>query len=519
NGATDPVVFGFTTAPNIIDNQSDASGTQAIQAADITLTTSALAAADINQGTSNNIIYAAQMSVATEPVVVNNIQFAFSGTQDANDLVIISIYFNPAAPTIAGSTLLNNSPATFASGHSYNIPLSSSMAIGSSGYFIIALNVNPTATDNNTVKINGATDPVVFGFTTAPNIINNQSDAAGIKTIQASDISVNTSPIAASNFQPGSSNNIVYVAQLSVATEPVVVNDIQFTLNGTFDADDLTIASIYFNPSTPTITGSTLLNNTVATFPPGHSYNIALSNGMVFPSVGYYIIAVNVSATATIGNTVQINGAANPVIFGFTTAPNITNTQTDIGGIHTLPVDFINIGASASTGTVEVVWTIGTEVNVDKYIIERCGDGSSFTSIGQIKATNAGTGIIKYTLLDMRPLAGNNFYRISAIDKEGHVVYSPVVKISPGKVKENIAIYPNPVARDRRATLELRDLPRENYRVTMFNSQGQLVMQQVIQHEGGTRVQTIDVQKLPAGIYTIQVRSRNNQFLKRLLVE
>ncbi len=69
----------------------------------VTLTTSSVAAADIAQGTNNNIVYAVRMDVASLPVTVNSIQFTLTGTHDNNDLIVFHIYFNPTAPTIAGA--------------------------------------------------------------------------------------------------------------------------------------------------------------------------------------------------------------------------------------------------------------------------------------------------------------------------------------------------------------------------------------------------------------------------------
>jgi len=60
------------------------------------------------------------------------------------------------------------------------------MAIGDQGYFVVAVSVSNTATVGKTVKENGATDPIVFGFSTAPNITDNQANNTGVKTISAS---------------------------------------------------------------------------------------------------------------------------------------------------------------------------------------------------------------------------------------------------------------------------------------------------------------------------------------------
>ncbi|MEO6732587.1 MAG: T9SS type A sorting domain-containing protein, partial [Ferruginibacter sp.] len=499
--------------------QTDAAGTQTIQAADITLTSSTVAAADINQGTSNNIIYITQMSVATEPVLVNNIQFTLSGTHDVNDLETVLVYFNATSPVFAGSTFLGSAVATFAAPHAYSINISRAMAVGSTGYFIILANVNSGATDNNTVKINGATNPVVFGFTTTPNVTNTQTDAAGIQTIQAADITLNTSPVATSNFTPGSNNNIVYVTQMTVATEPVVVNNIQFTLSGTHDANDLTTVLVYFNATSPVFAGSTFLGSAVATFAAPHAYSISISRAMATGSTGYFLILVNVSPTGTVGNTVAINGATAPVVFGFTTTPNVVNNQVDNGGMHTLPVNFISVSAASKPGGVTVEWKLGAELNIDKYIVERSNDAVSFYTVGQVSATGGGANTINYNWLDASPSAGNNFYRIRAVSHDGRVQYSPVIKIDIKNGKIDISIYPNPVIKNGVLNLNLQNLQKDNYTITLFNYQGQQLAKKTIQHQGGISVQPIALPNIAAGMYSIEVRNENVQFIKTFKAE
>ncbi len=518
DGSTNPVVFGFTTSPNIINSQRNVAGIQTIQASDITLTTSTLAAGNINQGTNNNIVYIAQMNVGTEPVNVNNIQFTLNGTLDANDLSVVSIYYNPTAATISGSSLVNNAVATFASGHTYSIPISTSNPIGSAGYFIIAVNVSSSATDNNTIQIDGATNPVVFGFTTSPNIINSQSNAAGKQTIQASDITLTTSAVAANNFSAGTNNDIVYVTQMSVATEPVNVNNIQFTLNGTFDANDLTVVSIYYNSTAATISGSSLVNNAVATFASGHTYSIPISTINPIGSAGYFIIAVNVSPSATTGNTVKINGLTDPVLFGFTTTPNVTNNQTDLAGLHTLPLQFVGIKAYEKNSFVAVEWKVAAELNIDRYFVERSANGTIFNAIGQKIADGSSTAIT-YSLADVSPLPGNNFYRINALNKDGKPIYSSIVRIYYGKGKEGFSVYPNPVIKNQQLTFELQNLKKDNYIVSLFNQQGQLVIKQSVEHAGGNSVQTMNLPKMAAGIYSIEVESSNIKFVKPLIIQ
>ncbi len=519
NGATNPVVFGFTTAANVTNNQTDAAGVQTIQAADVTLTSSAIAAANIGQGTNSNIVYATRMAVATEPVTVNSIQFTLSGTHDLDDLGLVTVYFNGSAPTVSGASFLGNIAASFAAPHTYNIAISRTITAGSAGYFIIVANVNTDATDNNTIKLDGAANPVVFGFTTIANVINNQTNVAGIQTIQAADVTLSTSPVSSNTFAPGTNNNVIYVAQMSVVTEPVTVNNIQFTLSGTHIANDLTLATIYFNAAAPTVSGASFLGNIASNFAAPHTYNVNISTTIAAGSGGYFIIVVNTSAGAVIGNTIKIDGSADPVIFGFTTTPNITNNQTDNGGLHILPISFISVRAFENSNGVNIEWKVTNELNTDTYSVERSADGRAFNSIGKMNATGSGLNISTYSLPDAQPFTGNNFYRISALNKDGKTELSPVVKISLNKGGKGISIYPNPVVKNRSLNLQFQNLSKGTYTVNIFNQQGQRVLNEIIVHRGGNSVQPVLLPKIAAGLYSVEVRNLDTKYVKSIMVE
>ncbi|MEJ7586948.1 MAG: T9SS type A sorting domain-containing protein, partial [Ferruginibacter sp.] len=350
--------------------------------------------------------------------------------------------------------------------------------------------------------------------TTSPNVTNSQSDVAGVQTIQAADIILSTSPVPTSTFTPGSNNNVVYIAQMTVATQPVVVNNIQFAFTGTHDVNDLETVLVYFNAASPVFAGSTFIGSAVATFAAPHTYNINISRPMPMGSTGYFIIVVNVSPTGTIGNTVVINGATDPVIFGFTTMPNITNSQMDNGGLHTLPVNFLNVTASNKSAGVQIDWTVNAELNIGKYIVERSADGRSFSQVGETNANIGGASTFSYNLFDPRPSPGNNFYRVRAISKDGRVQYSPIVKININNGKTGISIYPNPVVKNGLLNLNLQNLKKDHYSITIFNNQGQQVLRKTIQHAGGNSVQTVNLPVMAAGVYTLEVKNEEIKFIK-----
>ena len=472
--------------------------------ADVTLTTSATAASNIMQGSSTNILYIAKMNVATAATTVSSVDIPISGTVNATDLTAIYVYFNASTPSISGASLLNGIVPTFGAPHTFTINLSQAMAIGSSGYFIVTANTSATAVDGHTIVINGATAPVVFGFTTAANITNNQSNIAGTTSIQAADVTITTSLVAAAAIKVNSSANVVYITKLVVATEPVVVNSVAVPLTGTVNATDLSAMYVYFNAAAPTFSGATLLNGVVPTFAAPHTYTINISQGMVIGSSGYFIFTVNTSSTAVIGHTVKINGAASPVVFEFTTAANITNNQTDLAGVQTLPVNLISLAARAINNVVEVKWTTTSELNNAFFAIERSTNGVNFTTIGTTKASVAGNQFHDYVFIDRLPEYGANFYRLKQVDVDNQFKYSKVVEARVHvEAMTMSSLYPNPV----KNLLSYTIYSEVNKKVMLQIStvSGKILVSQTIYIVKGKNQQVMNVAKFAGGQYQLSV--------------
>ena len=432
DGAANPVTFTYTTAPTVINNQTNVAGFQTIQAAAITLTTISSPAATVTQGSTNNIIYITKADVTVQPVTMNRIQFTISGTMDNDDLTAnsINVYFNPTAPTLAGAGLIEvNASGTFAAPHAYDLSFNLSgtqtIAAGNSGYFIITATVSNTATNGNTIKVDGAANPVTFSYTTAPTITNSQTNVAGVQTIQAPAITLTTISSPAATVTQGSTNNIVYIIKADVTAQPVTMNRIQFTLTGTMDNDDLTANSInvVYNPTAPTLAGSSLMEvGASGTFAAPHSYDLFFNQSgaqtIAAGASGYFIITVNVSSTATNGNTIKVDGAANPVTFSYTTAPTVTNNQTNVAGVQTIQAPAITlttISSPAATviqgSTNNIVYIIKADVTAQPVTMNRI----QFTLSGTMDNDDLTANSINVSYNPTAPtLAGSSLMEVGA---------------------------------------------------------------------------------------------------------
>jgi len=205
-------------------------------------------------------------------------------------------------------------------------------------------------------------------------------------------------------------------------------------------------------------------------------------------------------------------------VFGTTTynfAVDANAASTDAGRfiiiLHNyvvLPVSFTAVTALEKNKTVAVEWKVASELNITTYVVERSADGSVFTPLGEVAAKNitAGNNIYRYN--DVNPIAAANFYRITAIEKNGTVQHSEVVKvvIAP-KAASFASIYPNPVI-DSRFNLHLNIHAKGEYKLILTNNIGQVICSTSKVFNGSSNTLPVSLPvKLSGGVYQLEVIS------------
>jgi hypothetical protein len=149
-------------------------------------------------------------------------------------------------------------------------------------------------------------------------------------------------------------------------------------------------------------------------------------------------------------------------------------------------------------------WKTENNESIKKYWIQKSNDGSDFSDVGVINTENSFSN--KYEWVDRFPSIGLNYYRIKSLQIDGTIDYSETIK-TKGLIKEAqiIGFFPNP-ATSNNMNLDLSNQPAGKYRVQLFNSSGQMVMDQSFNFTGGNGVQKLSSNlSLKAGIYHLQI--------------
>ena len=149
-------------------------------------------------------------------------------------------------------------------------------------------------------------------------------------------------------------------------------------------------------------------------------------------------------------------------------------------------------------------WTVGFDGEIAGYRIERSLDSMMFLPIDTLTANRQNLPELKYRTLDNAPFEGMAYYRLTAIDIQGAVACTKVIKLSlgidvpPGEV----TVFPNPISQqDLNLAVEASNSGEMQVQVT--NAVGQIIFFEVFSINTGFNNLVLETESWPKGIYYI----------------
>ena len=183
-----------------------------------------------------------------------------------------------------------------------------------------------------------------------------------------------------------------------------------------------------------------------------------------------------------------------------------------------LPVKFGPLKAFKTIDGIKIKWTNYTESNIRYYYVERSADARSFTAIATVNPSLNNGSTADYSSLDASPFINNNFYRIAAIETNGTILYSNVIRVNLDKSTPGIVVFPNP-AGSTQAYLQLTDVPKGIFELKIVSSNSQLIARKSLTHDGGSLIVSLHGDNLlKPGFYIIQLYNKEISLQNRFIV-
>ncbi|WP_205504195.1 T9SS type A sorting domain-containing protein [Rufibacter psychrotolerans] len=194
------------------------------------------------------------------------------------------------------------------------------------------------------------------------------------------------------------------------------------------------------------------------------------------------------------------------------TTPSAIGTPTP--GPNPLPVTLTAFDAKKVADGAQLNWITASEIDNERFVVERSQDGKSFAPIGEVKGAGNSNTLLKYSFLDRAPRHGANYYRLTQYDYDGVSETSKVVYVNVRVVpsdKASLKAYPNPTSEE--LTIQTSATSATDQVVYIFNSVGSVVKSVVLpKHQASLN---IPVRELPSGLYLVRSGQAVTRFYKQ----
>jgi len=184
-----------------------------------------------------------------------------------------------------------------------------------------------------------------------------------------------------------------------------------------------------------------------------------------------------------------------------------------------LPVTILSFTAKKKTNDAALlVWSTASEINSDRFVIERSSDAVTYIKIAEVTAAGNSSSIRHYQFIDNSPMEGYNYYRLRMVDIDGKFSLTPSRVLNfNDETLQKLSCYPNPTT--GKFTVEWdKKLSEHRLVINIFDSKGSVVKQYKID-QGSLNTTHCDISGLPRGTYFIHLSTTLVQSGSRLILQ
>lgn len=182
-------------------------------------------------------------------------------------------------------------------------------------------------------------------------------------------------------------------------------------------------------------------------------------------------------------------------------------------GFTPLPVTLKIFSGEIKNNGIELKWITESEINNDYFSIERSQDGFHYSEISRVQGAGTSTIENTYSETDPSPLTGDNYYKLSQVDFDGHrEEFTPIYLRFKLTGKGFHVLDYSPTLFDDHLTVYYNDEKVERIEIQILNPTGELIRNsRSISEKGFNSFTFPGMTSLKKGIYFIRLLSEENE--------
>lgn len=210
------------------------------------------------------------------------------------------------------------------------------------------------------------------------------------------------------------------------------------------------------------------------------------------------------------GGTGTANGTGAITSASFNAFTTIYALGNSTGGSIPLPVSLVSFTAFKKDRSVQLKWTIASELNNERFEVLRSKDGVFFDVIGHTAGAGTTSQTNEYLFTDEHPMSGYNFYRLRQIDFDG--TFTEFMTRTVNFLDDQVNVYPS-VSDGKNVFVKLPE-HFENSSIVLYSLEGKVVMDEKVQP--GQAV--FRLPEMSKGNYRAYIRIDGNELIRPIMV-
>lgn len=183
-----------------------------------------------------------------------------------------------------------------------------------------------------------------------------------------------------------------------------------------------------------------------------------------------------------------------------------------IDGNGVLPITIGQYKAYADGNDAIIKWESLSEINTNKFMVERSNDGVIFRELETVLA-KGGNRLQEYFVKDKNPGNGTNYYRLTSIDNDSKTQVFDVLAVSFTFQGTIVSVYPNPVTSSL-IKIQVTGFDGDKLNVVLSTLNGKQIASEVINTKTGNGEYSFELSKKPApGLYLLTINGKTIKLL------
>ncbi|MFZ9848863.1 MAG: T9SS type A sorting domain-containing protein, partial [Flavobacteriales bacterium] len=183
-----------------------------------------------------------------------------------------------------------------------------------------------------------------------------------------------------------------------------------------------------------------------------------------------------------------------------------------------LPVQLTSFEGKTIEDGVLLTWQTASEINNEKFILEKSFDANNWFQIAEIKGAGNSNNILNYSFVDDALILGIQYYRLTQVDFDGTKETFEIIDVASSSTATNdLKVFPNPMKEEVKVMFNTSIIGYARFKI--YSESGQEIYSALVATVKGENVFNFNTSQFSEGIYLFKIEKEDGSFISKKVLK